>query len=203
MKHATSIHKYRSAARIFTKYLLGMCLCMVLGVAEAGAQIIKMTAEAPPVVEVGERFNLVFTVSISDASPTAALRNAEFETSFPAVRGFTVVNRSPYRSQSSQISTIQGKMQSSQEVSFTFILQAEEPGRFTIDAASCKIKGSTYTSNAVTIEVVQGLKPRPALPVPARTRGPTPTPRPPPPDLAPTCFSEFRQINAPSIRERR
>ncbi|MBR3287792.1 MAG: protein BatD [Bacteroidales bacterium] len=156
MRHAEYINKCRGAARIFAKYLLGLCLCMSLGVAEAGAQIIKMTAEAPSVVEVGERFNLVYTVSISDASPTAALRNAEFETSFPTIRGFTVVNRNPYRSQSSQISTIQGKMQSSQEVSFTFVLQAEVPGRFTIDAASCKIKGATYTSNSLSIEVVQG-----------------------------------------------
>ena len=158
MRHAASI-QYHGAARILTKYLLCLCLCLTLSVAGAGAQIIKMTAEAPAVVEVGERFYLVYTVSISDASPTAALRNAEIETSFPAIRGFTVINRTPTRSQSSQISTIQGKMQSSQEVSFTFVLQAETPGKFTIDAASCKIKGATYTSNALTIEVVQGSRP--------------------------------------------
>lgn len=124
--------------------------------ATTDAQIVKFSAAAPGVVAVGERFELVYTLSFSNSSSSASLGKSEVtELQLPSMAGFAVINRDPYTSQSSSTSITNGKLSSSKEIAYTYILQAVSAGKITLDAASCIVSGNKYTSNAVTIEVVQ------------------------------------------------
>lgn len=105
---------------------------------------VSFHVDAPRVVEVDESFRVVF---ISNADPTS------FET--PAISGFDVL-AGPSTSRMSSTQIINGKKSESFEVSYTYILQAKNQGKFTIPAASVMVEGKRYSSQPVTIEVVKG-----------------------------------------------
>jgi len=101
------------------------------------------SAQAPRVVEVGETFRLVFTTNGEPSS---------FDP--PSITGLDVL-AGPTSSTMSSIQDINGKRTESFQVSYTYILQAHSEGKFTVPAASVVVDGKSYSSSAVTIEVVK------------------------------------------------
>ncbi len=104
----------------------------------------KFTATAPQVVTVGEPFVATYTVNANGKSPQ-----------FPDFNNFEVLS-GPNLSQSSSISIINGNVSRQVENTYTFYLQANKEGKYTIPPASIKVKGKTIKSNSLTIEVVKG-----------------------------------------------
>ena len=133
-----------------------VAVLLLLGVLSgAHAQIVKMTASAPAVVTVGERFELVFTLNFSEYSSAASLKNAEIKNlKFPISSAFTMINSQPMETQATSMTMVNGKMSQSRNVTYTFYLQAQAPGTFEIGSASCEVSGTTYSSEKLSIEVI-------------------------------------------------
>jgi tetratricopeptide (TPR) repeat protein len=105
---------------------------------------IRLTATGRQVVKVGERFRIVYELNADG-------RNF----SQPNFGSFQVLS-GPNTSSSSSIQIINGSYQQSYSQTYTFVVQANKIGKFKIPPASVKVKGKTYTSNSITIEVVKG-----------------------------------------------
>jgi tetratricopeptide (TPR) repeat protein len=106
------------------------------------AQSIKV--EVHNIVELGERFNLVFVVEGED-SPSDF--NWECSNDFNVVWG-------PQKGSSTSIQIINGKTSRSSQTSFTYILQAKAAGTFTLPPATVTVKGTQMTSRSATVQVV-------------------------------------------------
>jgi tetratricopeptide (TPR) repeat protein len=119
-----------------------MFLFMLTGISSF-AQI-SFHIDAPRVVEVDESFRVVF---ISNADPSS------FDP--PAIAGFDIL-AGPTSSRMSSTQIINGKRTESFEVSYTYILQAKNPGKFSIPPASIVVDGKKYSSQSFSIEVVKG-----------------------------------------------
>lgn len=102
--------------------------------------------EVHNIVELGERFNLVFVVE-GEGEPS--------DFSWEAGDDFSVV-WGPQKGTSRSVQIINGKTTRSSQTSYTYILQARQAGNFTIQPASAKVKGNVIHSKAVTIQVVSG-----------------------------------------------
>lgn len=123
--------------RLFT-ILLGVF------VAVAAMAQTSIRAEVHNIVELSERFNLVFIVE-GENSPSSF--NWEPGDDFTLVWG-------PQKGSSTSISMVNGKTTRSSQVSYTYILQAKKTGSFTINPATAKVKGREISSNPVTVKVV-------------------------------------------------
>ena len=108
------------------------------------AQDATFSASAPGVVEVGEQFRLSYS-----------LNQQGEDLKLPALKGFELL-AGPSMSTSFSSSIVNGKVSSSTEFVYTYVLEASEEGEFTIDPATIKIDGKEVKSNAVTIKVVKG-----------------------------------------------
>ena len=122
--------------------------------AAAAAWLLALTAwaqssirvEVHNIVEVQERFNVVFVVE-GEHSPS------DFQ--WDASEDFTVV-WGPQKGSSTSIQMINGKTTRSSQTSYTYILQARRTGTFTLQPAVAKVKGEEVRSKAVSIQVVDG-----------------------------------------------
>lgn len=120
------------------------------------AQEVNFYTQAPRQVTVGQKFYLTFSVNQEGSGFIS-----------PEIQHFDVLS-GPSQQSSSQIQSINGRITQSVTYSYTFVLQASEPGTFTIPPASITIKGKKYQSNTVTIQVLgqqqqrnaQGQQPR-------------------------------------------
>ncbi len=101
------------------------------------------TTMAPDVVVNGDQFRLTFTVNTQKVKEFRA----------PNITDFDVL-MGPTRSTQSSTQIINGKVSSSQSVTFTYILMANKEGTFTIPGASILADGESMTSNSVTIKVL-------------------------------------------------
>ena len=125
------------------KRILFTAVLIVLAGFRLSAQT-SLTVDVPRVVEADETFRLVFNV------------NAQPESfSPPAITGFDVL-AGPTSSTMSSTQIINGKRTESFQVSYTYIVQAKNIGRFTIPAATVVVDGKSYSSQPVTVEVVKG-----------------------------------------------
>jgi len=110
----------------------------------AFSQDVTFKASAPEVVELGQQFRLIYTV------------NAKAENfSSPAIDGISVL-AGPSTSQSSNVSIINGKVTQNFELRYTYIVQANREGEFTIPPAEVVVDKKTYKSNPIKIEVIKG-----------------------------------------------
>ena len=100
--------------------------------------------EVHNIVELSERFNVVFVVEGEHAP-------SDFEWS--AGEDFTTV-WGPQKGSSTSIQMVNGKTTRSSQTSYTYILQARKTGTFTLPAATAKVKGSTIQSRPVSVQVV-------------------------------------------------
>lgn len=104
----------------------------------------SIRAEVHNIVELSERFNLVFIIE-GENSPSGF--------SWEPGDDFTLV-WGPQKGSSTSISMVNGKTTKSSQVSYTYILQAKKTGSFTINPATAKVKGREISSNPVTVKVV-------------------------------------------------
>jgi hypothetical protein len=108
------------------------------------AQDISVQAEYPSVVEAGQQFSVTWTVNEGGG-----------EFSAPSFDGFTKL-MGPQTSYSSSTQIINGKMSHQTSYSYVYYLQSINAGKFEIAPASFILKGKTYYSEPVKIEVVSG-----------------------------------------------
>lgn len=104
---------------------------------------VRITASAPETVVAGEQFRLSFTVNTSKTDGFKA----------PAMSGFEVL-MGPSTSTQSSFQMINGKTTQSSSVTYTYILMANEKGKFTIPPATVEVDGKQYASNRLEIEVL-------------------------------------------------
>ncbi|HBG53075.1 MAG TPA: hypothetical protein DDW70_02500, partial [Rikenellaceae bacterium] len=121
-----------------------LLILAALSLVQANAQG-QFTIEVPNVVASGERFRLVFTAT--------DLPHESF--SAPSVEGFLVL-AGPTTSTMNRMEYINGRRTQSRSVSYTYILEAGEPGKHTIGEASIVSDNVTYKTKPVTIEVIRG-----------------------------------------------
>jgi hypothetical protein len=106
------------------------------------ADDVKLEALAPGAVNSGEVFRVEFVIN---ANPS--------EFNLPAIEGFDVL-AGPSQSTSSSVSIVNGDFSRTTTTTYTYVIQGFTAGKYTIPAATAKVKGETYTSRPVTIEVV-------------------------------------------------
>ena len=102
--------------------------------------------EVHNIVEVGERFNVVFIVEGEHAP-------SEFQ--WTPNDDFTLV-WGPQKGTSTSMSMVNGKTTRSSQTSYTYILQAKKTGTYTLAPAKATVKGDQISSRAVQINVVEG-----------------------------------------------
>ena len=100
--------------------------------------------EVHNIVELSERFNVVFVVEGEHAP-------SDFEWS--AGDDFSIV-WGPQKGSSTSIQIVGGKTTRNSQTSYTYILQARKTGTFTLPPASAKVRGNAIQSKAVSIQVV-------------------------------------------------
>lgn len=104
---------------------------------------VTFTAQAPKAVVAGDNFRLEYTVNVSNAR----------QIRIPSIEGFHVL-AGPSTSTRSSTTIVDGKIESSSTITYTYILVGEEEGEFTIPGATVDVKGETYTSNSIKIKVL-------------------------------------------------
>lgn len=107
------------------------------------AQEVKFEAIAPSLVAVGEQFRLTYSINKRPSSFTP-----------PDIKYFEIL-AGPSTAQSTSVEFINGKVTQSENISYTYILEANKEGNFTIDPAVVIVSNSELKSNAITIEVVK------------------------------------------------
>ncbi len=123
---------------------IGLIALMFLSILTvSAAKDVTFTAQAPKAVVAGDNFRLEYTVNASNAKK---MRMA-------SVEGFQVL-AGPSTSTRSSTSIINGKIESSSTVTYTYVLVGEEEGEFTIPGATVEVGGETYTSNSLKIKVL-------------------------------------------------
>jgi hypothetical protein len=103
---------------------------------------VRFTASAPSAVVLDKPFQLVFSVNASGRDMRA-----------PEINNFDIL-AGPFESSSQSYQMINGRTTSSVSVSYTYTLQAQKTGTFTIPSASIVVGGQKYTSNGVSIKVL-------------------------------------------------
>jgi len=103
---------------------------------------VRFSASAPSTVILDKPFQLVYSVNAAGKD----LR-------VPEINNFDVL-AGPFESHSSSMQIINGKSSTSTAVSYTYTLQAQKTGTFTIPSASITVGGQKYTSNGVSIKVL-------------------------------------------------
>jgi hypothetical protein len=123
-------------------------LLSILAVFAAGpaalADEVKLEALAPGAVNAGEIFRIEFVIN---AKPT--------EFNLPTIEGFTVL-AGPSQSSSTNVSIVNGDISKVTTLTYTYVVQGFTAGIYTIPSATAKVKGQTYTSKPLSIEVVAG-----------------------------------------------
>ena len=117
-------------------------LVMLSSVARASDDV-TFEASAPNTVVNGESFQLVYTLSnVSGKEPR-----------LPEIDGFEII-AGPFKSTSSSVQIINGKMTSEKSTRYTYTLLAQKEGTFTIPPATIVAGREKYQSNALQIKVL-------------------------------------------------
>lgn len=120
-------------------------LIILLFIALTGfGQEVKFKAMAPSVVELGEQFQLSYSL---DKKGT--------DIQVPALEGFDKL-MGPSTSFSSSFTSVNGQATQTVSYTYTYILEGISEGTFTIPAATVTVDGKQYKSNSLKIQVVKG-----------------------------------------------
>lgn len=103
---------------------------------------VKLTASAPGTVIVGKPFQITYTANAKVTNFNA-----------PAITNFDIL-AGPFKSESYSSQIVNGNMTSSVSISFTYTLQAQKEGTFTIPSAGITANNKKYTSNGLSIKVL-------------------------------------------------
>jgi len=104
---------------------------------------VEFTVSAPKVVDASEQFAVTFSLN---AKPGKNII-------FPKFNDFVILG-GPSQSSSSSISIINNKVTQSVTYAYTFYLQPQKAGTFSVSSAVAEVDGKVYTSRQFTIEVV-------------------------------------------------
>ncbi len=119
-------------------------LLLLLLIKIGWADNIEFTASAKTKVNVGETFVVTYTMNINDGN---------FQS--PSFKGFSVLS-GPNQSSSYSTQSYNGKTIQTVNIELTYILTANAEGTFTIPPATIFVKGKSYKSNSLTINVGKG-----------------------------------------------
>ena len=125
------------------KLVLFIGLFLSAGVLFADEDV-SVKAKAPNVVKKGQQFRLVYTINSKVDGFDA-----------PSIDDFRVL-AGPSTSTSTNISIVNNQMTRKFELKYTYVLEADKEGTFTIPPAKVKVDGKAYKSNALEIEVIKG-----------------------------------------------
>lgn len=103
---------------------------------------VKLSASAPNTVIMGKPFQITYT---------ANAKVADFRA--PAITNFDIL-AGPFKSESYSTQIVNGNMTSSVNITFTYTLQPQKTGTFTIPSAGITVDGNRYTSNGLSIKVL-------------------------------------------------
>lgn len=123
--------------RIFVLFTIFIALSL------SSAFAVSFRASAPEAVPMGEAFRLVYSVDESNVKDLRA----------PEMPAFDVL-AGPFESRSSSVQIINGKVNSSTNISYTYTLMPKKEGTHVIPAASIYVDNQRHTSNSVSIRVL-------------------------------------------------
>ncbi len=103
---------------------------------------VKFSASAPGTVIMGKPFQIKYEVN-SKVSDFRA----------PAITNFDIL-AGPFKSESYSTQIVNGNMTSTVAITFTYTLQPQKTGTFTIPSASITVDGNRITSNGLSIKVL-------------------------------------------------
>ncbi|MCD6354487.1 MAG: protein BatD [Prolixibacteraceae bacterium] len=112
----------------------------------AQAEQTRFVMSAPGAIEAGKQFRLSFSINERG-------RNLKLP---PGLSDNFDVLMGPSTSQSTSISSINGRTTTQRTFSYTYILRAKKEGTFEIRPASIEVKGKVFESNSLKIQVVKG-----------------------------------------------
>ena len=121
------------------KFLLNIVILLVSLASFADG--VTFTGKAPSVVGVGQRMQVQYTLNEKPSS--IQLGN---------IPGFKCVG-GPSQSSSSSVSIVNGSMTSTNTYTYTYTLEAVSEGSYTLEGAIAVVKGTKYTSNAISVTV--------------------------------------------------
>jgi hypothetical protein len=107
------------------------------------AQEVKLEVFAPSLVAVGEQFRLTYSINRQPTSFTP-----------PAIKNFEIL-AGPSTAHSTSVEVINGKVSQTENISYTYILEATKEGKFTIDPAVAIVSDEELRTKTITIEVVR------------------------------------------------
>ncbi|MDR1679004.1 MAG: BatD family protein [Prevotellaceae bacterium] len=121
-----------------------LILSILISICLSGIQAaVSFQASAPETVAMGEAFRLVYTLNASNAKD---LRMPEMP-SFDILAG-------PFESRSQSVQVVNGQVNTTVSLSYTYTLSAKKTGTFTIPSASIFVENQRYNSNTVKITVL-------------------------------------------------
>ncbi len=127
--------------RIRNFILIGFLL---LSVYILRAQDVKITINAPTMVEVGSQFNVTYRINANVD---------EFHE--PKFINFDLLG-GPSKGSSYSTQIINGRASQSVEISYTYYLRARKKGTFALPKAGATVDGKNYTSASRNVKVVEG-----------------------------------------------
>lgn len=125
------------------KRILLTTVLLLTFLGNAFADDITFVAQAPKSVVVNQQFKLTFKVNRANVKEPAIQDFAGFQ-----------VLTGPHRSTQHSYQLINGKMQSSESVTFTYVLLADKEGEYRIPAASIMVDDKKISSNPLRIKVL-------------------------------------------------
>jgi len=123
------------------KILFLAVLLLTVGSLTANDEV-KLSASAPGTVIMGKPFQITYT---------ANAKVTDFRA--PAITNFDIL-AGPFKSESYSSQIVNGSMTSSVSITFTYTLQPQKTGTFTIPSAAITVNGQRYTSNGLSIRVL-------------------------------------------------
>lgn len=126
------------------KLMLSIITLLATAVAAFADGDVTFEAAAPRAVNAGELFRIEFVIN---AIPSEFIP--------PAIEGFEVL-AGPSSSRDTNVSLVNGSFSKEETMTYTYVLQGFNPGVFTIPVAQAIVKGKTYSTKSIAIEVVGG-----------------------------------------------
>lgn len=125
------------------KRILHILLFMCLAVGAFAEGDVTFKASAPSNVEAGGKFRVQFSVNTSDVSGFSA----------PDFKGFEIIY-GPTTSSQVSFQMIQGRTSQNSSIIYTYVLQSDKPGTYTIGSASVQVDGRVVKSKPVQVRVL-------------------------------------------------
>lgn len=120
-------------------------ILLITAMATAFADNISFTASAPRSVVVGQQFRLTYQVNSANVS----------EPNIPNIDNIRVL-AGPYSSTQQSYQNINGKVSSSVQITFTYILVIDKEGEYNIPGSTITVDRKRVTSNSVKINALPG-----------------------------------------------